>query len=139
MIYNLLSLSIVDCPDRLLIDNAHLSALTENLSEYLGFQPVKPLAITTVTSSDSSDGAGLAAFLLASNGYLTLRSWPEEPGRSLSLNLGMREEVAVAQILSWIETHFQVEKSNILLKLATQGATQPRAERASRGKEMLNG
>lgn len=135
MYYNLISLSIADCPDRILIDKKHLGDLTESLSDYLGLQPVKPLAITTVTSSENADEDGLAAFVLAGNGYLTLRSWPGSPERSLSLNLGTREETETTRLLSWLETHFQVEKSHILLKLATQGVTLSRAT----GKEMQSG
>lgn len=100
MFFNVLSLSLIHCPERLLIDKAHLSKLFEQFSDYLGLQPVKQPTMSTVVSYDVPDDDGLTGFVLVGNGYLTIRTLPGEPRRSLSVNIGLREECETARLLS---------------------------------------
>lgn len=137
MMMNLLSLSLQHCPVSLLMEKAHLPRVFEELADYLAVQPVKLIVLSTVTSYDTPDEDGLTGCLLAMSGYLYVRTWPGSPNQSVSLNLAAREEWDMPRFLNWLETHFQVQHNDVLVSVATQGKTLPRAPLP--GKEAQNG
>lgn len=123
MFMNLLSLTVNHCPKHLLLERSQVLRLLDDLSDYLGLQPVSSPTVATVASNPLD--AGLAGFALAANGYLHVRTWSAHEGKPLSLNLGMQGAFEYTPLLTWIQSRLDVQKQQIVVKLATQGVSVP--------------
>lgn len=130
MFMNILSLSMTHCPEPLLTEKVSLRPVFESLSDVLGLQPIASLVLTSVDSHaeqpEQRARRGLTGFVNAGTGYLYIRTWPDATEPSVTLHFGTCEEFETPRIRAWLEQHFQVKASDLLVHFAMQGMRSPR-------------